>query len=213
MRDLEIRGAGDVLGPQQSGHLSTVGYDMYCKLIEEAVGEARGIAQTPEIDTRIDLRIDAYLPQEYVQQEKLRVEIYKRIAMVVDEETRMNIEDELIDRFGDIPGPVENLLRIAQLRGITRRLGVTHLTLRPDGLHLKLSQQNMPDPGALFTAVTATDQRLKFAVGRTPELVFQQPRLTPNVALELFIPVVTALLRHLEKLLMEKAAAEEGEKA
>jgi transcription-repair coupling factor (superfamily II helicase) len=213
MRDLEIRGAGDVLGPQQSGHLSTVGYDMYCKLIEEAVGEARGIAQTPEIDTRIDLRIDAYLPQEYVQQEKLRVEIYKRIAMVVDEETRMNIEDELIDRFGDIPGPVENLIRIAQLRGITRRLGVTHLTLRPDGLHLKLSQQNMPDPGALFTAVTATDQRLKFAVGRTPELVFQQPRLTPNVALELFIPVVTALLRHLEKLLMEKAAAEEGEKA
>ncbi len=210
MRDLEIRGAGDVLGPQQSGHLSTVGYDMYCKLIEEAVGEARGIAQTPEIDTRIDLRIDAYLPRDYVQQEKLRVEIYKRIAMVVDEETRMNIEDELIDRFGDIPEPVENLIRIAQLRGVTRKLGVTHLTLRPDGLHLKLSPQNMPDPGALYTAVTATDDRFRFAVGRTPELIFRQPGLTPNVALEMFIPVVTALLRNLEKLLMEKAAAEEA---
>jgi len=211
MRDLEIRGAGDVLGPQQSGHLSTVGYDMYCKLIEEAVGEARGLSQTPELDTRIDLKIDAYLPQDYVQQEKLRVEIYKRIAMVVDEETRMTIEDELIDRFGDIPQPVENLIRIAQLRGATRRLGVSHLTLRQDGLHLKLSQQNMPDPGVLFTAVTMTDDRLKFAVGRTPELVFLQPRLTPTVALEMAIPMVTKLQRNVEKLLMEKAAAEEAE--
>ncbi len=211
MRDLEIRGAGDVLGPQQSGHLSTVGYDMYCKLIEEAVGEARGVTQTPELDTRIDLKIDAYLPQDYVSQEKLRVEIYKRIAMVVDEESRMTIEDELIDRFGDIPEPVENLIRIAHLRGITRQLGVSHLTLRPDGLHFKLSQQTMPDPGVLFTAVTQTDDRLKFAVGRTPELVFQQPRLTPNVALELAIPLVTKLHRNVVKLMQEKAAAEGGE--
>ncbi|MBE5795578.1 MAG: transcription-repair coupling factor [Clostridiales bacterium] len=212
MRDLEIRGAGDVLGPQQSGHLSTVGYDMYCKLIEEAVGEARGITQTPELDTRIDLKIDAYLPQDYVSQEKLRVEIYKRIAMVVDEETRMTIEDELIDRFGDIPQPVENLIRIAQLRGVTRQLGVSHLTLRQDGLHLKLSQQAMPDPGVLFTAVSVTDPRLKFGVGRTPELVFQVPRLTPAVALDMAIPMVTALHRNVVKLLQEKAAAEEAQK-
>ncbi len=211
MRDLEIRGAGDVLGPQQSGHLSTVGYDMYCKLIEEAVGEARGVTQTPELDTRIDLKIDAYLPQDYVQQEKLRVEIYKRIAMVMDEETRLTIEDELIDRFGDIPQPVENLIRIAQLRGVTRQLGVSHLTLRQDGIHLKLSQQAMPDPGVLFTAVGITDPRLKFAVGRAAELVFQVPRLTPAVALDMAIPMVTALHRNVEKLLKEKAAAEEAQ--
>ncbi len=207
MRDLEIRGAGDVLGPQQSGHLSTVGYDMYCKLIEEAVGEARGITQTPELDTRIDLKIDAYLPQDYVKEEKLRVEIYKRIAMVVDEETRLAIEDELIDRFGDIPQPVENLIRIAQLRGITRRLGVSHLTLRPDGLRFKLSPPAMPDPGVFFTAVTLTDGRLKFGVGHQPELLFLQPRMTPTVALELAIPLVTKLHRNVEKLLQEKAAA------
>ena len=210
MRDLEIRGAGDVLGPQQSGHLSTVGYDMYCKLIEEAVGEARGLTQTPELDTRIDLKLDAYLPQDYVSQEKIRVEIYKRIAMVVDEETRMTIEDELIDRFGDIPQPVENLIRIAQLRGITRRLGISHLSLRAEGLRMKLSQQNMPDPGLFYTAVTMTDDRLKFAVTRAPELLFQQPRMTPMVALEMAIPLVTKLLRNVEKLLNQKAAEEEG---
>ena len=210
MRDLEIRGAGDVLGPQQSGHLSTVGYDMYCKLIEEAVGEARGLTQTPELDTRIDLKLDAYLPQDYVSQEKIRVEIYKRIAMVVDEETRMTIEDELIDRFGDIPQPVENLIRIAQLRGITRRLGISHLSLRTEGLRMKLSQSNMPDPGLFYTAVTMTDDRLKFAVTRAPELLFQQPRMTPMVALEMAIPLVTKLLRNVEKLLNQKAAEEEG---
>ncbi len=209
MRDLEIRGAGDVLGPQQSGHLSTVGYDMYCKLIEEAVGEARGLRQTPEIDTRIELKIDAFLPQDYVASEQLRVEIYKRIAMVVDEESRLTIEDELIDRFGDVPQPVENLIRIAQLRGMTRKLGVSHLTLRPDGLHMRLSQQAMPDPGILYTAATLTDPRLRFAVSRQPELIFLQPRMTPMVALEMAIPMVTALLGNVEKLLSEQAAAKE----
>ena len=213
MRDLEIRGAGDVLGPQQSGHLSTVGYDMYCKLIEQAVGEARGIQQTPEIDTRVELQIDAFLPQDYVPQEQLRVEIYKRIAMVEDQESRMTIEDELIDRFGDIPQPVENLIRIAHLRGITRKLGVTHLSLRQDGLHMRLSQQAMPDPGMLFTAVSTTDPRLKFAVNKLPELIFQQPRMTPAVALDMAIPMVTALHRNVMKLLQEKAAAEEEAQA
>ena len=87
MRDLEIRGAGDVLGPQQSGQLSAVGYDMYVKLIEQAVHEVQGIKDTPELDTRVELALDAFLPESLVQDERLRIEIYKRIAMIQDEET------------------------------------------------------------------------------------------------------------------------------
>ena len=205
MRDLEIRGAGDVLGPQQSGHLSTVGYDMYVKLIEQAVSEVQGVETTPEVDTRVELALDAYLPEDYVPDEKLRVEIYKRIAMIQDEAGRMEIEAELIDRFGDVPDPVETLMRIAQLRGVTRMLGVSHLFLRPDGVHMRLDEKAMPDPALLFEAVTRTDKRLRFGVGKTPELVLQQRGLTPESALETCMVVMDMTHRELEKLKKENA--------
>ena len=79
------------------------------------------------------------------------MEIYKRIAMIQDEAGRMDIEEELIDRFGDVPEPVENLMRIAQLRGVTRRLGVSHLFLRPDGIHMRIDTRFLPDPAVCLT--------------------------------------------------------------
>ncbi|MEA4928658.1 MAG: transcription-repair coupling factor [Candidatus Limiplasma sp.] len=191
LRDLEIRGAGDVLGPEQHGHLSAVGYDMYLKLIEQAVGEAKGLEETPELDTRVELSIDAYLPEELVPDERLRIEIYKRIAMVEDEASRMEIEDELIDRFGDIPTPVQNLMSIAQLRAVTRRLGVNHLFLRPDGLHLRLDEKHLPDLNALYTAVHDTDPRISFNVRQPPEILLRQSGLTPETALPFAIELLT----------------------
>ncbi len=200
MRDLEIRGAGDVLGPQQSGHLSTVGYDMYVKLIEQAVGEVQGVEQTPELDTRVELKIDAFLPENYVPEEKLRVEIYKRIAMIQDESGRLDIEEELIDRFGDVPEPVENLMRIAQLRGVTRKLGISLLTLRQDGVHMRLDEKFLPDPALLFEAILRTDKRLKFNMGKPPELVLQQPRMEAGSALHTAIHVMTRVHDELRRL-------------
>ena len=200
MRDLEIRGAGDVLGPQQSGHLSTVGYDMYVKLIEQAVSEVQGVETTPEVDTRVELKLDAYLPEDYVPDEKLRVEIYKRIAMIQDEAGRMEIEEELIDRFGDVPKPVETLMRIAQLRGVTRLLAVSHLFLRPDGVHMRLDEKAMPDPGLLFEALQRADSRLRFSVGKTPELVLQQRGMCDESALETCMVVMNDVHKELEKL-------------
>jgi len=207
MRDLEIRGAGDVLGPQQSGHLTTVGYDMYVKLIEQAVGEVQGIESTPELDTRVELRVDAFLPESYVAQEKLRVEIYKRIAMIQDAAGRLDIEEELIDRFGDIPQPVLNLMSIAQLRGVTRKLGISHLALRPDGVHMRMDEKFIPDPGILFEAVTRVDKRLRFSVGKTPELVLAQPRLSAEQALETSIYVMTKVHEEIVRLKETEAGA------
>mgnify|MGYP005957770471 FL=1 len=193
MRDLEIRGAGNLLGAEQSGHLIDVGYDMYLKLIEEAVSEAQGVEVTPELDTRVELKLDAFLPQDYVPQEKLRVEIYKRIAMIQDEAGRLEIEEELIDRFGDVPQPVSNLMYIAQLRGVTRKLGVSHLFLRADGVHMRIDEKFLPDPALLFEAVARADKRLRFSVGKAPELVLAQPGLEAGDALRLTISVMTAV--------------------
>jgi transcription-repair coupling factor (superfamily II helicase) len=200
MRDLEIRGAGDVLGPEQHGHLSAVGYDMYVKLIEQAVGEAQGREETPELDTRVELSIDAYLPEAAVPDERLRIEIYKRIAMVEDEATRLEIEAELIDRFGDIEQPVQNLIAIAHLRAITRRLGVNHVFLRADGLHLRMDDKHMPDLAALYTAVTETDPRITFSVKQPPEMLIRQPELMPEAALALGIKLLGKVLARTREL-------------
>ncbi len=194
MRDLEIRGAGDVLGPQQHGHLSAVGYDMYLKLLEQAVGEVQGLREQPELDTRIELTLDAYLPQDYISQELLRIEIYKRIAMIDSAQAHLDIQDELIDRFGDVPPEVENLMQIARLRAVTRRLGGSHLALRPDGVHLKLEEAYMPEGAALFQALRQTDPRLAFGGKKALELILKQPGLSAQEALALSISIFEALL-------------------
>ncbi len=203
MRDLEIRGAGDVLGPEQHGHLSTVGYDMYVKLIEQAVGEAQGHAETPELDTRVELAIDAYLPEDSVPDERLRIEIYKRIAMIEDDDSRLEIEAELIDRFGDVEQPVQNLVMIAHLRAITRRLGVNHLFLRSDGLHLRMDEKHLPDLAALYTSVTETDPRISFSVRQPPEMLIRQPDMTPDAALLLAIKLLGAVLARMRGMLQQ----------
>ncbi len=210
MRDLEIRGAGDVLGPEQHGHLSAVGYDMYVKLLEQAVGEVQGLEEKPELDTRMELQINAFLPEEYVSSELMRIEIYKRIAMIEDEAGRLDIEEELVDRFGDIPEPVVNLMRIAQLRAITRRLGISHFLIRQDGIHLRLNESHTPDPLALFSALKQTDPRLFFSAKKVPELVLRQEGLTAESALPLATQVLGQLLQNV-KALQDAQKAEPGE--
>lgn len=203
MRDLEIRGAGDVLGPEQHGHLSTVGYDMYCKLVEQAVDEAQGKEITPELDTRVELAVDAYLPEKYVPDEKLRIEMYKRIAMINDDESRADIEEELVDRFGDLPQSAQNLIGISTLRAVTRQLGVSHVTLKPDGVHLRVDKDYMPDMQLLLQAVEQTDKRLKFGI-RPPEIVLTQKGLTPLTAMSLTTDVLHKVHARLEALRKEQ---------
>ena len=109
MRDLEIRGAGNLLGSQQHGQMADVGYDLYCKLMEEAVNELRGKAGLQvDVETKVELPVDAYLPQEFVQGEALRMEVYKRIAEIETRADFSDVLDEMIDRFGDVPPEAEH---------------------------------------------------------------------------------------------------------
>ena len=180
---------------------------------ERAVEHWTGLASDADARFDVELSIDAYLPEELVPDERLRIEIYKRIAMVEDEESRLSIEEELIDRFGDIPEPVENLIRIAQLRGVTRKLGVSHLSLRPDGVHLRLDERHMPEPDQLFEAITKADGRLRFAVGKKPELVLCERNLSPEAAVDMAIPVMTKVHEELSALREKQKELPAPEKA
>ena len=116
MKDLEIRGAGNLLGEQQHGHMEAVGYDLYCKMLNEAVKTAKGEVVEESFETSIDIELDAYIPNGYIANEYQKLDIYKRIAAIENEEEKDEMLDELIDRFGEPPRPVQNLLLVAQLK-------------------------------------------------------------------------------------------------
>ena len=146
MRDLEIRGAGNMLGQEQHGHMAAVGYDLYCKMLNEAIKREKGQIQEEYFDTTIDLEMDAYLPENYVNSEMQRLDIYKRIAEISSEEARDEMLDELIDRFGEPGKPVQNLLFIAMLRTEAHKAFVTELAQKQDEVIITMFERAPIDP-------------------------------------------------------------------
>ena len=130
MRDLEIRGAGNVLGAEQHGHMQAVGYDMYCKLLNQAVRLLTGKEEQEEqFQTTVEADADAYIPDTYIKSEDQKLDIYKRIALVETYEDDLSMQDELMDRFGEIPRPVRNLLLAARIRSAAHRVFVTEVKI------------------------------------------------------------------------------------
>lgn len=127
MRDLEIRGAGNLLGERQHGHMEAVGYDMYCKMLNEAVKRLKGIVSDKTVQTAVELNVDAFISADYIPNEFQKLDVYKRIASLETEDECDDMREELIDRFGDIPKAVENLLRIALIKSRANRLYITEI--------------------------------------------------------------------------------------
>ena len=129
MRDLEIRGAGNLLGTGQSGHIAAVGYDLYCQMVTEAVAELKGEKPDEPVDCKLDLPVDAFLPTDYVVREDLRLEAYRRLASADTDATVDDVEAEWVDRYGPVPPPAAVLLAVARVRAHCRRIGVTELSV------------------------------------------------------------------------------------
>jgi transcription-repair coupling factor (superfamily II helicase) len=127
MKDLEIRGAGNLLGGEQSGHIADVGFDLYIRLVGEAVAEYRGDSTEPEPEMRIELSVAAHLPTDYIESERLRLEMYKRIAETRSEADIAAVLAELTDRYGTPPEEVVNLLEVAKFRLVARAAGITEV--------------------------------------------------------------------------------------
>ncbi len=211
MRDLEIRGAGNILGPEQHGHLATVGYDMYCKLMEETLNEVQGRQTARELETRVDLRVDAFLPSDYVAEEKQRMEMYKRIASIVTDEDRADVTDELIDRYGELPPAAETLLDVSQLRALCNRLGVSQVTRGKDGLIMKLNERFVPDPACLLQAISETDGRLALSARAPARMILKVPEMQENDMMQEALKVTRRLVKRLNELESIKSEQENAD--
>ncbi len=166
MRDLEIRGAGNLLGDAQHGHMEAVGYDLYCKMLNEAVKRAKGIETKENFETSVDVDIDAYIPVNYIPNEIQKLDLYKRIAGIESEEERDEILEELMDRFGDPPKSVENLLLLAEYKSRAHKLYFTEVAQKGDEIRFTLFERAKVNPSKIPDFVARYEGMLKFCADK-----------------------------------------------
>ena len=172
MRDLEIRGAGNVLGAEQHGHMEAVGYDLYCKLLKEAVLLEKGETPPADFETSVDFPVNAFLPSFYIKNEALRLDIYKKIAGIGGKEELEDVQDELIDRFGDLPKPVATLLAISLVKAAAHEAGIAEVSANTREIRFVYQPQAEVDTQKVPAMLERHRGALKYTAGKAPGFLF-----------------------------------------
>ncbi len=204
MRDLEIRGAGNLLGVKQHGHMEAVGYDMYCKMLNEAVRSLKGIQTTIDYTTVIDLDVDAFIPPTYIVNEVQKLDIYKRIAGIENDKEREDMRDELLDRFGEMPKSVENLLRIALIRVAAHSLYFTEIRGKNERILFTFKPDAKINPGKIPEIIKRHEKELSFTAYGNPYFTYKYKKTgLVETDAELLLDRTEALLKDMQTLLIE----------
>ena len=198
MRDLEIRGAGNLLGAQQHGHMEAVGYDLYCKMLNEAVKHEKGETEAADFETSVDMKVDAFIPQTYIPNETQKLDVYKRIAAIEKDAEIDEMLDELTDRFGELPKSVQNLLAIARLKCMAHETQIKEITEKERNVMLVMYER----------AEVNTVNIPVLLAQYQPDLKFVPDRSGPYFMLDIkgdSIRSVTELIGHMRELLLTAA--------
>ncbi len=172
MRDLEIRGAGSLLGEMQHGHMEQVGYDTYCKLLDEVVKETKGIEVEEEKEVQIDINISSYIPDEYIDGNSQKIEVYQNIALCRTEEDIQNVIDEVIDRYGVMPKELENLIEIARIKELAKKANVTKITEKMESIVFYLDKGKY-NPEIIDKLIKKYELKIKFSSGIEPYITLR----------------------------------------
>lgn len=177
MKDLEIRGAGNLLGSDQHGHMASVGYEMFCKLLEEQVRRIKGEAVETFTDTTIEFSINAYLPEQYISQPDQKLDMYKRISSIRNLEDRYKVEEELEDRYGTIPQAVYNLLSIAHVKAMAQKIGIGLIKEHDEHINLYFVENPNVGPEMVIKATDLIGKRIAFVMTNKPYMKFKYTKM------------------------------------
>ena len=183
MRDLEIRGAGSLLGEMQHGHMEQVGYDTYCKLLDEVVKEMKGIQVQEEQDIQIDVNISSYIPDKYINNGSQKIEIYQNIALCRTEDDVQNVIDEIIDRYGAMPKELENLIDIARIKELCRKANIIKIAERMNGVVFYFDKSKY-DPAIIDKLIKKYEFYIKFSTGIEPYVTLRTKHETDKMLIE-----------------------------
>ncbi len=196
MRDLEIRGAGNILGAEQHGHMDAVGYDMYLKLLDEAVREKRGEKIEEKIQCHIDIKVSAFIDSAYISDHNTKMEIYKKISLIENEEDYSDLYDEMTDRFSDVPKETLNLLDISYIKSLCERIGIFEVTDINSSITFKMKEMS----NEFVRTVLVTDRKYKgkilFGAGKTPYFTLKLLTLDKTKEIKAFILALLSLLEN-----------------
>jgi len=185
MRDLEIRGAGNLLGPEQHGHMESVGYDMYCKLLDEAVRELTGEAKPiKETDVQIDITVSAYIDNGYINNESNKIEMYKRIAAILTKEDVIDVQDELTDRYGDIPDETAALISVALIKAMAAQCGFSNIQEKGENIVLQYYPGKVVDFRMLGSLIDKYKRNILFTANNSPYITYKAGNVSKKQLLE-----------------------------
>ena len=190
MRDLEIRGAGNMMGAAQHGHMAAVGYDLYCRMLEDTVKNIRGDVEKEPIETTVEIKIDAYIPSTYIEDETQKIEIYKKIAAIDCHEDMLDIQEEIEDRFSDIPSSVANLMDIAYLRSISRQVGIIEIKEVKEEIILQFDSKERINQELVKALISKYNRSIVFKLGNKPAFAYKIKDLKKEEMLANLIEIV-----------------------
>lgn len=202
MRDLEIRGAGNLLGAVQHGHMQAVGYDLYCKMLDEAVKEEKGIKQQEDFETTIDLEVNAFIPPKFIPNEFQKLDVYKRIAAIESQEEYEDMMEELLDRFGDPPKAVQNLLMIANLKAMAHKAYIREIKQSGQSVKISMFERAKVNPAGFPPILEKFKNNLTMRLEETPYFMLSLKGRKPKETLDV-LDTLEAVLKEFQSVIME----------
>lgn len=198
MRDLEIRGAGNLMGSAQHGHMATIGYDLYCKMLEDTIKIIKGDIDKEPVETVIEMKVDAYIPQSYIDDEVQKIEVYKKIASIDSREELLDVRDELIDRFSDIPESVNNLMEIAYIRTLTRKIGIIEVKDKFKTIEMVFENKDRISEALVKAVMIKYSSEVAFSNEKNPTMIFSMKQFKVEEVLSKFKEFVEYIVSAVE---------------
>jgi transcription-repair coupling factor (superfamily II helicase) len=186
MRDLEIRGAGNMMGSAQHGHMAAIGYDLYCRMLEDTIKLIRGEIDQEPIETTVEIKVDAYIPGCFIEDEMQKIEVYKKIAAIESYDDFMDVKEELEDRFSEIPISVYNLMNIAYIRSVAKGIGIVEIKERGNEVYFQFEKKERLNDTLVKAVLEKYSRKVLFKLGDKPIIAYKVADIKRDDMLSIF---------------------------